>query len=98
MVRVETRRVVDGRDAEEPIVDDAQVVALRHYERLAVTFRGKPDPGMSLYAAQLKHMQSAQASGRKVHLHEMKRKGNGVAYLKYGDDVEEEDLLYDSRV
>ena len=53
---------------------------------------------MSLYAAQLKHMQSAQASGRKVHLHEMKRKGNGVAYLKYGDDVEEEDLLYDSRV
>jgi hypothetical protein len=98
LVRVETRRVVDGRDAEEPIVDDAQVVALRHYERLAVTFRGKPDPGMSLYAAQLKHMQSAQASGRKVHLHEMKRKGNGVAYLKYGDDVEEEDLLYDSRV
>ena len=42
-------------------MDDAQVVALRHYERLAVTFRGKPDPGMSLYAAQLKHMQSAQA-------------------------------------
>ena len=46
---------------EEVIEDDQQVMMLREYQRLEVNFRGRPDPGMSMFASQLAEVQKTQA-------------------------------------
>ena len=84
------------------IEDDQQVAALREYQRLEVNFRGRPDPGMSLYAAKLRKVQQSQAAGIKVGLKDTKNdrgKGPGAAPAakKYGEIFDEEDILYADR-
>ncbi len=96
--RVTTTKIVEGAEVEEVIEDDQQVAALREYQRLEVAFRGKPDPGMSLFAAKLKSVQKRQAAGVKVTLKDTKNSGKngGVErHQKYGERRDEEDLLYD---
>ena len=88
-----TTKEIGDQIAEELIEDDQQVVALREYQRLFVQFKGRPDPGMSAFAARLKKVQKAQAAGVKVGLKETKNKGK-AKHRKYGETRDEEDLLY----
>lgn len=99
LLRVVTSKIVEGVEVEEVIEDDQQVAALREYQRLEVSFRGRPDPGMSLYAAKLRKVQRSQAAGVKVGLRDTKNdrgKGPGAAPTakKYGETFDEEDILY----
>jgi hypothetical protein len=65
-----------------------------------VNFRGKADPGMSVFASQLAEVQKTQATGAKIDLNQTKNTGKGSVgtmpvYKKYGKDFDEEDILYD---
>ena len=93
LLSVTTTKEIGDQIAEELIEDDQQVVALRDYQRLFVQFKGRPDPGMSAFAARLKKVQKAQAAGVKVGLKETKNKGK-AKHRKYGETRDEEDLLY----
>ena len=63
LLSVTTTKEVGDQIADELIEDDQQVVALREYQRLFVQFKGRPDPGMSAFAARLKKVQKARAAG-----------------------------------
>ena len=59
-----------GKYAEkhEDVEDDQQVRAMREYQHVEVRFRGKPDPGMSTFAARLRAVNRARAAGVKANL------------------------------
>ena len=88
LLSVVTSKIVEGVEVEEVIEDDQQVAALREYQRLEVNFRGRPDPGMSLYAAKLRKVQQSQAAGIKVGLKDTKNdRGKGPGRARNGEEV-----------
>ena len=104
MVSVTTFSVVDGVEIEEDVEDDQQVRAMREYQNVEVRFRGKPDPGMSTFAARLRAVNRARAAGVKANLFDEGEKNvpRGLASREGDPDPEAfdpetfdvEDLLY----
>ena len=93
LLSVTTTREIRNQVVEDYVDDDQQVVMLREYQRIFVQFKGRPDPGMSAFAARLKNVQKAQKAGVKVGLKETKNKGV-AKHKKYGETRDEEDFLY----
>jgi hypothetical protein len=104
VVSVATFSVVDGVEIEEDVEDDQQVRAMREYQHVEVRFRGKPDPGMSTFAARLRAVNRARAAGVKANLFDEGEKNvpRGVASREGDPDPDAfdpetfdvEDLLY----
>ena len=94
----------DGLEAEEDLEDDQQVRALRAYQGVEVRFRGKPDPGMSTFAARARAVNRARAAGVKANLFDEGETNapKGVASTEGDPDPDDfdpetfdvEDLLY----
>jgi hypothetical protein len=104
VVSVATTSVVDGLEIEEDVEDDQQVRALRAYQNVEVRFRGKPDPGMSTFAARARAVNRARAAGVKATLFDEGEKNTpkGLASKEGDPDPDDfdpetfdvEDLLY----
>lgn len=104
VVSLATTSVVDGLEIEEDLEDDQQVRALHAYQNVEVRFRGKPDPGMSTFAARARAVNRARAAGVKATLFDEGEKNTpkGLASKEGDPDPDDfdpetfdvEDLLY----
>jgi len=73
IITMRTLKTIEGQEVEEVLESDDQVGMLRPMQKVEVSFKGRPDPGMSIFAQQLKGMQKAMAPGQKLNLSTIKK-------------------------
>jgi len=56
-------RVVDNDEVEELLEADEQVLMLPYHTVLIVSFKGKPDPNLSIFAKQMQEMKAKESAG-----------------------------------